>query len=314
MRERNLKNLSRHKFYKEKHADYKRQLKTLSQDLEKLNAQVTGITLLYETTRDVSQTLEEDEALTLLKIKLKQFIDFDDCFLVKAKKEEKPDESIYYHLPLLVEGKITSYLAIKNLNIKDLSIEHLHIVAGQFALVLKRIGLYRRLQELAITDGLTQTLSRRYLMERFMEEYRRCLKFSLKLSFLMLDVDNFKKCNDKFGHLVGDIVLVNIADEIKKNIRQVDFVGRFGGEEFAIILPETDKEGAKFSAERIRSAIEAITIKAYDEAIRVTVSLGVATFPEDGRVAEELIDRSDWSLYRAKQTGRNRVCVYGIFK
>ena len=151
-------------------------------------------------------------------------------------------------------------------------------------------------------------------MERFMEEYTRSQKFNHKLSFLMLDIDHFKECNDKFGHLVGDIVLMNVADEIKNNIRQVDLAGRFGGEEFAVILPETDKIGAELSAERLRSAIKNRVIKAYDETINATVSIGVATFPDDASRPEELIDRSDWSMYRAKQTGRNRVCTYGVYR
>jgi len=113
---------------------------------------------------------------------------------------------------------------------------------------------------------------------------------------------------------VGDIVLASVADEIKKNTRQVDLVGRFGGEEFAVILPEADKEGARNTAERIRVAVGNREINAYDETIKVTISAGVATYPDDAQKIEELIDRSDWSLYRAKQSGRNRVCVYGLYQ
>lgn len=314
MRQQTLKIKTKYKYYTEKKQDCQKRLKILRARQEELSTKLTGIELLYETTRDVSKTLEEAEALTLLKITLKQFIDFDDCFLISEEEKGKWDEQFYYQLPLVIEGKIISYLAIKNLNIKDLAMEHLYVIANQFALVLKKIRLYRKLQELAITDGLTQTFSRRHLTERFKEEYRRCSKFKHKLSFLMLDIDYFKKCNDKFGHLVGDIVLSNVADEIKKNIRQVDFVGRFGGEEFAIVLPETDKAGAEFTAKRIRKAIKDRSIKAYDETVNVTVSLGVSTFPDDASKLEELMDRADWSLYRAKQTGRDRVSVYGIYK
>jgi diguanylate cyclase (GGDEF)-like protein len=302
------------KFYNEKIAEYKQQKKSLTLEQEKLNIQVTGISLLYETTRDISKTLDEAEALTLLKIKLKQFVEFDDCFLLNSEERDKFEEVIFYHLPLVIEGKVFAYLAIKNLNIKGLTLDHLYIIVNQFALILKKIRLYNQLQELAITDGLTHVFSRRYLMERFTEEYNRSLKFDHKLSFLMLDIDHFKDCNDKFGHLVGDIVLANVADEIKKNIRQVDFVGRFGGEEFAVVLPETDKPGAELSAERIRVAIKNRMIKAYDEEISVTMSIGIATYPDDTDKPDKIIDRADWSLYRAKQTGRDRVCTYGVYK
>jgi diguanylate cyclase (GGDEF)-like protein len=289
-------------------------LKSLEEKLVQLNSQVSGIVLLFEITRDISKTLEEADALTFLKIKLKQFIDFDDCFLVDPLDQNKFAQRSYYYLPLIIEGKVFSYLAIKDLNIKNLTIDHLYIISNQFALVLKKIRLYHKLQELAITDDLTHTFSRRYLMERFGEEYNRSTKFKHKLSLLMLDIDHFKACNDKFGHLVGDIVLASVADEIKKNIRQVDLAGRFGGEEFAVILPEADKPGAANTAERIRSSIANRLIQAYDETIAATVSIGVATYPDDAKKPEELIDRADWSLYRAKQSGRNRVSIYGIFK
>lgn len=303
----------KYKYYQDKLTDYQDQIKFLTKEQAELENKFNGIILLYETTREISKTLEEEKVLNFLEVKLRQFIDFDECRLIDEQEKEKLTGEIYYHLPLVIEGRVVSYLAIKNLNLKNLAIDNLFIIANQFALVLKRIKLYHRLQELAITDDLTHTFSRRYLMERFREEYNRALKYKNKLSFLMLDIDHFKECNDKFGHLVGDIVLANIADEIKKNIRQVDLVGRFGGEEFAIILPEADKAGAQYSAERIRVATGNRVIKAYDETVQVSVSIGVSTFPDDASKPQELIDRADWSLYRAKQTGRNRVCVYGAY-
>ncbi len=303
----------KYKYYQEKLIDYQSQIKFFTKEQAQIENQFNGIVLLYETTREISKTLEEEKVLSFLEVKLRQFIDFDECRLIDAKEKDKLEGEMYYLLPLAIEGRVVSYLAIKNLNIKDLALDNLFIIANQFALVLKRIKLYHRLQELAITDDLTHTFSRRYLMERFQEEYNRSLRFKHKLSFLMLDIDHFKQCNDKFGHLVGDIVLANIADEIKKNIRQVDLVGRFGGEEFAIILPEADKAGAQYTAERIRVAASNRTIKAYDETVQVSVSIGVSTFPDDASKPQELIDRADWSLYRAKQTGRNRVCVYGAY-
>lgn len=314
LRSKVAQNESNCKYYQDALDRDQLKVKELDTKLRGLNSQVSGIEVLYETTKDVSRTLEEVDALTFLKIELKRLIDFDDCFLISQEEKNKFDQQEYYQLPLMIESKVFSYLAIKNLNIKDLTMDNLYIIANQFALVLKKIRLYHKLQELAITDDLTHTFSRRYLMERFQEEYGRATKFKHKLSLLMLDIDHFKDCNDKLGHLVGDIVLATVADEVKKNTRQVDLVGRFGGEEFAVILPEADKEGARNTAERIRLAVENRKISAYDESIEVTVSVGVATYPDDAQKAEELFDRSDWSLYRAKQSGRNRVCVYGLYK
>ena len=130
----------------------------------------------------------------------------------------------------------------------------------------------------------------------------------------MLDIDHFKEYNDKYGHLVGDAILKEVAGTIKESIRQVDSVGRYGGEEFLIILTETDKNGARFAAERIRQAVESKRIKVYDEDLKATVSIGIATFPEDAEETQALIEKADKSLYRAKQTGRNRICVHGIYR
>ena len=107
-------------------------------------------------------------------------------------------------------------------------------------------------------------------------------------------------------------MLKNVGSLIKENVREIDLVGRFGGEEFFVILPDTDRAGAQFAAERIREAIEAATIKAYDLALQVTVSAGVATYPIHGKNMEELIDKADWALYQAKKRGRNCVCSFGM--
>ena len=100
---------------------------------------------------------------------------------------------------------------------------------------------------------------------------------------------------------------------IQESTREIDIAGRFGGEEFCVILPDTDRPGARYAAERIRQAVAAGSIKAYDAEVKITVSLGAATYPEDGAQIEELIDKADWALYRAKREGRNRVCSFGIY-
>jgi diguanylate cyclase (GGDEF)-like protein len=127
----------------------------------------------------------------------------------------------------------------------------------------------------------------------------------------MIDIDHFKDYNDRYGHLVGDAILKEVSKSIKENIRQIDLSGRYGGEEFSIVLAETDKEQAQFVAGRIRQAIEYKCIRVYDEDLKITVSVGISAYPGDGKNAEELIDRADSALYQAKQEGRNRVCVYG---
>ncbi len=176
---------------------------------------------------------------------------------------------------------------------------------------MKRAFLYQRIQELAITDGLTQVFSRRYFLERFREELVRSEKFNYSFSCLMIDIDHFKDYNDRYGHLVGDAILREVSKTIKENIRQIDLMGRYGGEEFSLILTETDKEKAELAAERIRQAIENKRIRVYNEDLKATVSIGVSTFPIDAKDMEQLIDKADLALYQAKEAGRNKVCVYG---
>jgi diguanylate cyclase (GGDEF)-like protein len=129
----------------------------------------------------------------------------------------------------------------------------------------------------------------------------------------MIDVDHFKRVNDQYGHLTGDMVLREVGRIITQSTREIDIAGRYGGEEFCVILPDTDKPGALQVAERIRSALADQKIKANDAMLHVHVSVGVATFPEDALQMEEIMDKADWALYRAKKMGRNRVVGFSVY-
>jgi len=216
--------------------------------------------------------------------------------------------SSFVAVPLKSEKKLAAVLHIEDINPEE--IDRFLIVAGQFGLELEKVRLYEMVQELAIVDGLTGIFVRRHLLERFQDELRRSIKHKLNLSVLMIDIDRFKQCNDEHGHLVGDVVLKSIADTIKENMREVDLPGRYGGEEFCAILPDTDKKGGAHVAERLRAAVAKRAILAYDEKIKATISIGVATFPEDASDMAELIDKADQALYQAKRDGRNRVVAY----
>ena len=161
---------------------------------------------------------------------------------------------------------------------------------------------------MSITDSLTDISTRRYFLERFKEEVRRSMRHKSNLSFLMLDLDHFKEKNDKFGHLVGDVILKEVADILKSNLREIDIIGRYGGEEFSIVLSGIGKDGAFQVAQRIRESIEGAVFKAYDEVVSTTVSIGISVFPDDAADVENLIELADKALYKAKETGRNRVC------
>ena len=125
----------------------------------------------------------------------------------------------------------------------------------------------------------------------------------------MIDIDHFKHFNDEYGHLVGDVVLKQVAQTLRKNVREVDFVGRYGGEEFGVGLIETDASTALLVAQRIRRAVQEAVYLAYEERLKVNVSVGCATVPASHGTLRALVDAADTALYQAKRLGRNRVCV-----
>lgn len=162
--------------------------------------------------------------------------------------------------------------------------------------------------KLATTDGLTELYNHRYFQEQMIMQVANCKRYNTTFSLILIDIDFFKKFNDTFGHQSGDAVLRQVAQKLKKNVRSTDFVCRYGGEEMSIILPNTDKEEAIITAEKICQTIAESPFKlANDKESPVTISLGVATFPQDGETPSQLIAHSDECLYVAKENGRNQV-------
>lgn len=182
-------------------------------------------------------------------------------------------------------------------------------LAREFNAMAERLMQHQhKLEDLSIRDGLTGIYNRRELEKRLHQECQRARRYHRPLSVLMLDIDHFKNVNDRYGHQAGDEVLITVADLIQLNVRPVDVVCRYGGEELAVILPETNAEGASTAAERIRSTVEdSITATPQGDMVHVTVSIGLATFPRDGDTAASLIHAADQALYVAKQEGRNLV-------
>jgi diguanylate cyclase (GGDEF)-like protein len=215
-------------------------------------------------------------------------------------------EDTFMAFPLFSGDNVAAILAIEGAS--KSSYGRFRILVPQIALEFRKVELYEQVQELSIIDGLTEVYLRRYLMDRLKEEVDRAQRLELSFSVGMVDVDHFKQCNDKHGHLVGDAVLKKIAEKLKNSVREVDMIARYGGEEFCVVLPETTKTLAMSVAERLRKSVESKEIKAFDENVKVTVSVGVATYPEDGEDVDALIERADTALYKAKRAGRNRVC------
>lgn len=165
----------------------------------------------------------------------------------------------------------------------------------------------------ATIDELTGLFNRRVLMERLIVEVERARRFGSALTVLMLDIDHFKRINDSFGHAMGDAVLRNIGTIIRGKVRQVDIAGRYGGEEFCILLPETPQAGGLTFAEALRSAIEQFENVPGNSSLSTTASFGLATLnPDDELDATTVLKAADDALYRAKRNGRNRVECAGL--
>ena len=166
----------------------------------------------------------------------------------------------------------------------------------------------KRLRKLSITDGLTGLFNHRHVHELLRDEWERSLRGGEPVGVAMLDLDRFKSINDTYGHPTGDVVLYETARIIREAAREIDMVGRYGGEEFIAILPNTDEEAAATFAERVRTAVEAHLFRDEANEIRMTVSCGVASAPSEGVDSPEgLLKQADEALYLAKTSGRNRV-------
>jgi len=181
-------------------------------------------------------------------------------------------------------------------------------IADIGSVALENGELFQKTQDLAIHDGLTSFYSKGYFTEQLKQECKRSLRSSKPISLLMLDIDNFKNYNDKFGHIAGDIVLKKLSSAINEYLEDLaSIVSRFGGEEFCILLLEKDKNNAFKIAEGLRKKIECMKIMLRRQESNITVSVGVSALPDDAKDEEELIRTADKAMYEAKLKGRNKV-------
>src|SRR6185503_18528232 len=237
----------------------------LTKEKLKMQSEATNIFTLYEITKDITKTLSETAAFEMFKKKLAEHVKFLDCQFLRQdeadiQKQQKDED--FFLFSIKSKNKKVGYLSVKG--VSDAEKEIVAILATQFSLALRRVELYQEIERTAITDSLTELYTRRYTMERLTEEINRSKAQHLKLALLMIDVDHFKKFNDSYGHLTGDQVLRETGNVIRANLREIDIAGRYGGEEFCVVLPDTDLPGAKFAAERIRQATDTTQFKAYE--------------------------------------------------
>jgi len=214
-------------------------------------------------------------------------------------------------VPLIVNEKVIGVMeAINKIDdtfFTNFDLEIFKTLSTQAAIAIQNAQLY----ELAITDGMTKLFIHRYFQRRLQEEFQRAERYNRDLSLIMFDIDHFKNFNDKYGHQLGDEVLIKTANVIKENSRSSDLPARYGGEEFSVILPETTKEGTLIQAERIRKIIEETGIDFKGKKLKLTISAGVSSYLENKpKDVNEFVKMADSALYYSKENGRNKVSFF----
>jgi diguanylate cyclase (GGDEF)-like protein len=245
----------------------------------------------FEENLSVSQLFYEDEALfkegirSAVRIPIRVKDEIIGVFIVNSRKP--------YHYSK-----------------KDLAI--LEPIAEYLALSLEKYFLFQRVSVLSLTDELTGLGNRRLLRQEMEREKRRADRYDRNFSVLIFDIDFFKLVNDNYGHFAGDQILIQLAEIMNDNVRDIDTCIRYGGEEFLVILPETNLDGAVAVAEKIRNTVEQSVFTIGRKKIQITVSLGIAVYPIHAATDEVLLQKADDALYCAKINGRNRSYVYNV--
>jgi diguanylate cyclase (GGDEF)-like protein len=240
---------------------------------------------------------------------------------VFVRSEELADRPPAWHandmllVPLMSHDEMIGYLSVRNPRDGRIprieQVRTLEIFGAQVVMALQSSDQIEEIKRLTFIDGLTPAYNYRYFQETLVREIHRHQRSGHEMALGMLDIDNFKRINDTFGHPVGDEILRGMVEELMKKARDTDVVARYGGEEFAIIFPDTPASSARDAANRLREVIERreFVMPQLRRGLRVTASMGVAVFPLNGRTPTDLIARADAALYFAKKNGKNQVAM-----
>lgn len=272
---------------------------------------------LYLTSRAGGQSLVNDALITRIRRTLESLIpvSFESTeVIVKAETYELPQGGAigetFQAEALLEQGQRAAGLVLIVRDGEDFTPGEQQILAifsTQVSMLLDMISARERITNLADTDDLTGIWNKRYFRRQLPQEIERARTFNVPLSLLLFDIDEFKQINDGFGHVLGDVVLSELCGVVRETLRPTDVMARFGGDEFAIILPHTDLAGAKAVADRILRKLQLLTIPTDEEsAIQCSVSIGIAEFGREDQSANDLVRRADERLYLSKRTGKNR--------
>ncbi|MDD5688297.1 MAG: sensor domain-containing diguanylate cyclase [Elusimicrobia bacterium] len=269
---------------------------------------INKFTFVPEQDKMIERTIRLKTPITIQNTGENQLIDKEITENLKLKQ--------FILLPLAVQDKILGLIIIGNdkdkitFTSKDIAIST--AISNQAAVALQNAQLYLKIQELSIIDELTQVYNHRFFQQRITEETELAKRYNSILSLAIIDIDHFKNYNDKNGHLAGNDCIKQVAKIISQSLRRTDIVSRYGGDEFALILPATDKYGAIKILEKIKTDVEKYPFEFRHNQPngKLTISVGASIYPQDAKESMELINIADKSLYRAKKLGRNRVIAH----
>ena len=276
---------------------------------------------LYISTRTGAESLVDDGLISQIRATLAQLIpvSFETTeVIVKSESHDLPGGDVQplrfqTHALLKQENRTAGVLMVSraaaDFNEKDRHI--LEIFASQISLLLGMIRAREQIVSLAETDDLTGIWNKRFFRRQLPQEIERARTYNIPVSLLLFDIDDFKEINDSLGHIIGDVVLSELCGAVREMLRPPDFFARFGGDEFAVILPHTDLPGASSVAERILATVAKLTIPTDEEgSIRCSISIGIAEFDADRDLtANDFVRRADEKLYVSKRQGKNRYTV-----
>ncbi|MDR1196644.1 MAG: GGDEF domain-containing protein [Endomicrobium sp.] len=233
------------------------------------------------------------------------------CVMAAAPAFCAPEESVVFW-PLKIEHELLGCILLTvEKEYVSCYVEEGAIFGPQIALGARRVNLFAEMSERSRNDGLTGLYLKRYFMERLRSEIQREKRYAGGFYLIMLDIDYFKKVNDKYGHLTGDKVLCAIAKILVDCVRPGDLVGRYGGEEFIVFMPMATQYAAKTVAQEINNMVKNKKFHENGENFNVTISAGISSYPKDGQTIDQIIEAADTALYSAKEKGRNSVVLYG---
>ncbi len=335
------------KFYKPQIEELKNKYKNILEENKKVSEQyydlekkLQKVLNTFYLIQEINKNLEVEKIIKDIYNTIKEL--YPECIryisLVKSKRKENMDiieypehrEYINKLVPfsmktnIIVFGEYNVYLFDFSFNDHEVRViieycpmeedtEFLQFVDFMFSKIkpaLKRALLFKEVEEMSRIDGLTSLYLRRYMIKKLQEETIRAYRYNTTYSLIMIDIDFFKKVNDTYGHIVGDNVLVGLSKLFKNFIGGKGIISRWGGEEFLILLPYTNKKETTKIAEELRREVEENKFYSGDTILNITVSIGISSFPEDGSDYYQLINIADEMLYKAKQTGRNKVVSY----